>query len=73
VISGEVGMRKPEERIFLHAAGLLGLDPAECVFIDDIQVNVTAAEAIGMTAILHHDPAATLTRLGELLGLALTG
>jgi putative hydrolase of the HAD superfamily len=73
VISGEVGMRKPEERIFRHAAGLLGLDPAECVFVDDIEVNVTAAEAIGMTAILHHDPAATLARLGELLGLALTG
>jgi len=73
VISGEVGMRKPEERIFRHAAGLLGLDPAECVFIDDIEVNTKAAEAIGMTAILHHDPAATLARLGELLGLALTG
>ena len=73
VISGEVGMRKPEERIFRHAAGLLGLDPAECVFIDDIEVNIKAAEAIGMTAILHHDPAATLARLSELLGLALTG
>ncbi len=72
VISGEVGMRKPEERIFRHAAGLLGLEPAECVFIDDIEVNVTAAEAIGMTAILHDDPAATLARLGELLGLSLT-
>ena len=66
-------MRKPEERIFLHATGLLGLDPAECVFVDDIQVNVAAAEAIGMTAILHRDPPETLVRLGELLGLALTG
>jgi putative hydrolase of the HAD superfamily len=73
VISGEVGMRKPEERIFRHAAGLLGLAPAQCVFIDDIEVNVAAAEALGMTAILHHDPAATIARLGELLGLSLTG
>jgi putative hydrolase of the HAD superfamily len=73
VISGEVGMRKPEERIFRHAAGLLGLEPAQCVFIDDIEVNVTSAEALGMTAILHHDPAATIARLGELLGLPLTG
>ena len=73
VISGEVGMRKPEERIFRHAAGLLGLDPATCVFIDDIEVNVTAAEAIGMTAILHRDPPETLARLSELLGLPLTG
>jgi putative hydrolase of the HAD superfamily len=73
VISGEVGMRKPEERIFRHAAGLLGLDTAECVFVDDIQANIAAAEAIGMTAILHHDPEATLARLSELLGLPLTG
>jgi putative hydrolase of the HAD superfamily len=73
VISGEVGMRKPEERIFWHTAGLLGLTPQECVFIDDLEVNVAAAEAIGMTAVLHDDPAVTLTRLGDILGLPLTG
>jgi putative hydrolase of the HAD superfamily len=43
------------------------------VFVDDIDVNIKAAEALGMTAILHRDPAETLARLGELLGLALTG
>ena len=73
VISGEVGMRKPEERIFRHAVGLLGLAPEECVFIDDIEVNVAAAEAVGMTAVLHDDPAVTVARLGEILGLRLTG
>jgi len=72
VISGEVGMRKPEERIFRHVAGLLGLAPEECLFIDDIEANITAAEALGMTGILHTDPMATLARLGELLGLQLT-
>ena len=69
VISGEVGMRKPEERIFLHAAGLLGLGPAECVFIDDVEANVAAAEAVGMTAVLHREPGETVARLGGLLGL----
>jgi putative hydrolase of the HAD superfamily len=69
VISAEVGMRKPEERIFRHAADLLGVAPAECVFIDDIQANVVAAEALGMTGVLHTDPAETAARLGELLGL----
>jgi putative hydrolase of the HAD superfamily len=72
VISGEVGMRKPEERIFRHTVGLLGLTPQECVFIDDLEVNVAAAEAVGMTAVLHTDPAVTLTRLGEILSLPLT-
>jgi putative hydrolase of the HAD superfamily len=70
VISAEVGMRKPEERIFRHATGLLGLDPAECVFIDDIEANVQAAEALGMTGVLHTGPAATAARLASLLGLA---
>jgi putative hydrolase of the HAD superfamily len=69
VISAEVGMRKPEERIFRHAAGLLGLDPAECVFIDDIEANVRAAEALGMTGVLHTEPAATAAGLASLLGL----
>lgn len=69
VISGEVGMRKPEERIFRHAADLLGLDPAECVFVDDVEANIVAAEAIGMTGLLHRDPAATVQRLARLLGL----
>ena len=70
VISAEVGMRKPEERIFRHAAGLLGLNPAQCVFIDDIEADVEAAEALGMTGVLHTDPAATAGRLAELLGLS---
>jgi putative hydrolase of the HAD superfamily len=71
VISGEVGMRKPEERIFRHTAGLLGIDPEQCVFVDDLETNVTAAEAVGMTGVLHHEPAATVARLEELFGLRL--
>lgn len=69
VISAEVGMRKPEQRIFRHTAGLLGLTPQECVFIDDLEVNVVAAEAVGMTAVLHTEPDATVARLSEILGL----
>ena len=69
VISAEVGMRKPEERIFRHAASLLGLTPQECVFIDDIEANVLAAEALGMTGVWHAEPARTAARLSELLGL----
>lgn len=69
VISAEVGMRKPEERIFLHAADLLGLAPSECVFIDDIEANVRVAEATGMMGVLHSEPTATVNRLGELLGM----
>lgn len=66
VISHEVGMRKPEPQIFRHAAQLLGIAPEQCVFIDDIAANITAAEAIGMTGIHHQDPESTAARLTEL-------
>jgi putative hydrolase of the HAD superfamily len=66
VISGEVGMRKPEPRIFLHTAELLGIDPAECVFVDDLEPNVKAAVGCGMTGIHHTHPADTVTRLTQL-------
>jgi putative hydrolase of the HAD superfamily len=68
VISHEVGMRKPEPRIFQHAAGLLDVSPDECVFVDDIAANITAAEAAGMTGIHHAGPEATAARLADLLG-----
>jgi FMN phosphatase YigB (HAD superfamily) len=71
VISGEVGMRKPEPQIFLHAAQLLGLEPQQCIFIDDLEANVTAAEETGFTGVLHRGAAATAERVSELLDLPL--
>jgi putative hydrolase of the HAD superfamily len=74
VISSEVGMRKPEPRIFHHAAAALALPPAECVFIDDIEANVTAAIACGMTGVHHTDTDLTVERLAVLFpGLVLSG
>jgi putative hydrolase of the HAD superfamily len=66
VISCEVGMRKPEPRIFYHAARLLGVRPAECLFIDDVQANVDGAIACGMTAVLHTGPASTVMTLTQM-------
>ena len=71
VISAEVGMRKPEERIFRHTAALLGLEPEECVFIDDVAANIVAAEAIGLIGVHHREPGPTALRLTELLGVPL--
>ncbi|MEW2357822.1 HAD family phosphatase [Spirillospora sp. NPDC029432] len=69
VISCEVGMRKPDERIFRHAVELVGLPPEECVFIDDIEHNCAAAEAVGMKAVHHTSVDTTLAEL-RALGLA---
>jgi epoxide hydrolase-like predicted phosphatase len=71
VLSGEVGMRKPEEAIFLHAAQTLGLAPDECVFVDDMPANVAAAQALGMTGVLHTETASTARTLQDLLGVPL--
>jgi epoxide hydrolase-like predicted phosphatase len=72
VISGEVGLHKPQPEIYLLACERLGVAPAEAVFVDDLRENCAGAEAVGMTALLHRDPAATIARLEELLGLELS-
>jgi len=71
VISGEVGLHKPEPEIFELAARRVNRDPSDCVFVDDLRENCAGAEALGMTAILHREQAATIARLEELLGLDL--
>ena len=74
VISGEVGMRKPEARIFEHTAKLLQVDLAACVFVDDLPWNVDGARATGMAAVLHAgDADATTAGVEALLGVALRG
>jgi epoxide hydrolase-like predicted phosphatase len=69
VISGEVGLRKPDPAIFALAAERLNLPPAACVFVDDLDVNVHAAEAAGMAGIHHRRTEETVRRLADMLGL----
>ena len=72
VISGEVGLHKPQPEIYLLACERLGIEPAEAVFVDDLRENCAGAEAVGMTAVLHRDPAKTIEELERLLGVSLT-
>ena len=51
VISGRVGMRKPDPRIFAHLAARFDLVPAETLFIDDSERNVEAARRAGYRAV----------------------
>jgi putative hydrolase of the HAD superfamily len=71
VISAEVGLHKPQPEIFLLAAERLGLEPQDCVFVDDLRENCEGAEAVGMTAVLHRDVEETIERVEELLGAPL--
>ena len=68
VISAEVGMHKPQPEIYMLSSKRLGIEPARCVFVDDLRENCAGAEAVGMTAILHRDAAATVAELEALLG-----
>lgn len=71
VISGEVGLRKPDPEIFELTTRRLGVEPGRCVFVDDHPGHVTSAAETGMTTVLHRDPAGTIAELESLLGVPL--
>ena len=48
IASQDIGMRKPDEEIYLHTFKVLGLAPEECFFIDDQPENVAVGEKLGM-------------------------
>jgi putative hydrolase of the HAD superfamily len=55
ILSYEVGMAKPDPRIYALATEKLGVEPEECVFIDDQERYCTAATEVGMQAIAYTD------------------
>jgi putative hydrolase of the HAD superfamily len=71
VDSSVEGIRKPDPAIYLEACRRLGVDPPECVFLDDMGGNLKAALNLGMRTILVTDPDEALDELGALLGMAL--
>lgn len=72
VISGEVGIRKPASEIYEIGAQRLGLEPPECVMVDDLGGNLKPAAALGMATIKHVHTPDTVARLEELLGVTLS-
>lgn len=71
VISGEVGLHKPQPEIYELTAERLGVPAAACAFVDDLRENCEGAEAVGMTALRHRDPLETIAKLEELTALEL--
>jgi epoxide hydrolase-like predicted phosphatase len=67
VLSQEVGIRKPDERIYTIALERLGLPAEACVFVDDLGGNLKPAKALGMTTIRHESAANTLLELDRVL------
>jgi putative hydrolase of the HAD superfamily len=71
VISGEVHMHKPQPEIYRLGAERVGVTPEACLFVDDLRENCEGAEAVGMKAVRHCEPAETIARLSELTGVEL--
>jgi putative hydrolase of the HAD superfamily len=68
VDSSEVGIRKPDPRVYGLTCERLGVDPEAAVFLDDLPVNVAAARAVGMEAVhVDGDIARALTDLDAIL------
>lgn len=67
IISAEVGVMKPDARIYQVALEQLDMAPAEAVFLDDFIWNVEAARAVGMQAIHFTQPEQALDELKKLM------
>jgi putative hydrolase of the HAD superfamily len=71
VISGEVGIRKPAKEIYRLGAEAIGKPPEECVFVDDLDFNLTPARDLGMATVHHTGADETVPELERLLGVRL--
>jgi len=67
IISAEIGVIKPEARIYHLMLEKLGVQPGEAVFLDDLLENVEGARAVGMHAIHFRDKDQALAELDDLL------
>jgi len=69
VISAEVGLMKPDPRIYLLATDSLGVQLDEALFVDDFIENVEGARQMGMQAIHFVDPEQARRELVALTGV----
>ena len=69
VESSKVGARKPEPQFYETACQMLGVKPHECVFLDDLGINLKPAAAMGMTTIKVTSAAQAIAALTQELAL----
>jgi epoxide hydrolase-like predicted phosphatase len=67
IYSHEVGLQKPERRIFELTCERLGVAPHEVVFLDDVEPSVVAARELGMQAILFQNTAQAIADIDSCL------
>ncbi|WP_055563735.1 HAD-IA family hydrolase [Streptomyces atriruber] len=67
ISSADLGIAKPDRRMYETAAERAGAAPGRCLFVDDREENVDAAVALGMTGLLYREPADLRAALTPLL------
>ena len=71
VESSRVGLRKPDPLIYRHACDLLGVAPENCIYLDDLGINLKPARAMGMRTIKVGDPDVAIAELEVMVGIPL--
>jgi putative hydrolase of the HAD superfamily len=71
VESSQLGLRKPDPRIYRHTCDLLGVVPQNCIYLDDLGINLKPARAMGMRTIKVGEPAQAIAELEAMTGLTL--
>lgn len=67
IYSHEVGLAKPDPRIYALTCERLGVQPAEMIFLDDSPGHIAAARAFGIHGIVFHDNAQAIGEIEALL------
>ena len=71
--SAKIGLRKPDQRIYRMMVEALGVDPKNCVYLDDLGVNLKPARDMGMTTIKVLSGPQAIAELEAATGLVLRG
>lgn len=67
--SSKVGLRKPDPKIYYMSCDALGVKPEECIYLDDLGINLKPARKIGMTTIKVIDPNEAIDEVKKYLQL----
>ncbi len=70
--SAKIGLRKPDPRIYQMMIEALGVNPSDCVYLDDLGVNLKPAREMGMTTIKVVSASQAIAELEAATGLKLT-
>lgn len=67
IISAELGIAKPDPRVYQYALEQLGVKAGQSIFVDDLEKNIAASAALGMHGILFQTSQQTLAEIQQLL------